>query len=132
MTENKPLWCSARTKGITGRNTSLCSNRARVLRDGKWYCKIHDPVRVAEREERRRLAEQDKARLVASLREDTFLSKMRKHQEYVSMKRALQKCERLLTAVSERVSVTPTYVCSVLQDTRAALAQQDQKGGSHD
>lgn len=29
-----------------------CSINATVERDGKWYCGIHDPVKVKEREEK--------------------------------------------------------------------------------
>src|SRR5262245_35553402 len=36
--------CSARVP--SGRTYYACMNRAKVERDGKWYCAIHDPERV--------------------------------------------------------------------------------------
>ncbi len=45
--------CSERVSG-EGRYGSfhqhLCRNKPIVERDGKWYCKIHDPERVKERQ----------------------------------------------------------------------------------
>ena len=31
-----------------------CGRTATVERNGKWYCKMHDPVRIREREDARR------------------------------------------------------------------------------
>ena len=51
--------CSARTRGDVWRDYP-CSKNAKVYRDGKWYCGIHDPVKVAEREAKRSAAYQKK------------------------------------------------------------------------
>lgn len=41
-------WCSDMVQGDWGRSYP-CSKRGKVERDGKWYCMIHDPERVAAR-----------------------------------------------------------------------------------
>ncbi len=44
--------CSARV--MDGFHLHQCSFNGVVVREGKWYCKIHDPVRVAEKDKERR------------------------------------------------------------------------------
>ena len=41
--------CEASLLGgsVWSRHTYACGKTAKVERDGKWYCGIHDPVRVA-------------------------------------------------------------------------------------
>lgn len=47
--------------GFTFRG-SLCSKKAKVERDGKWFCGTHDPIKIAERRSKRdaKWAEQSK------------------------------------------------------------------------
>jgi hypothetical protein len=49
---------------IIPREYDQCRNKALVERDGKWYCKLHDPVEIAKRkkvrEEKRRLQQKNR------------------------------------------------------------------------
>ena len=49
--------CCAKLLGSNGIMGWCCGKTAKYVREGKWYCGIHDPVRVEARKEKRRLAE---------------------------------------------------------------------------
>jgi len=46
--------CSAEVpmRGMNFHRTRSCKNKATVVRDGKHYCKIHDPKKVLERKKK--------------------------------------------------------------------------------
>ena len=52
MTEKHQCEKQVWIKGSWGR-FKLCANNATFLRDGKWYCGIHDPEKVKNRQEKR-------------------------------------------------------------------------------
>lgn len=41
--------CCADVRNDFGVGYHRCQNNGKVERDGKWFCGIHDPVKVAER-----------------------------------------------------------------------------------
>ncbi len=53
MSNNKNPHCVARVMTEGAFLSSQCSFRGRVQRDGKWYCKKHDPVAVKEKRDKR-------------------------------------------------------------------------------
>lgn len=68
-----------------------CSRKGTVERDGRWYCWQHDPVRVAEEEEKRRAI---------------WAARAIKRDEYYRRKAAVYKaCEGVSTEVLETISV---------------------------
>jgi hypothetical protein len=50
MTTEKHRCCGRTYKGFYG---SACGRNAKVERNGKWYCGMHDPVAIAEKREAR-------------------------------------------------------------------------------
>lgn len=49
---SKTPGCSAHTQAGFGFGQYTCSRNGKVERDGKWYCKQHDPVGIKERGDR--------------------------------------------------------------------------------
>lgn len=56
MSAQKPKCCETVWRGWRSRG---CANSGAIERDGKFYCRTHDPVAVAERE--KRIRERDDA-----------------------------------------------------------------------
>jgi hypothetical protein len=77
--------CCAEVNGPGGFNWYPCSNKAKVERDGKHYCNVHDPVRRAER------ASQQKAKW----REEIEFEQFSDHQKWERERRAFQALELL-------------------------------------
>lgn len=55
------------TAGLGGRYFAMCHAKGKVERDGKWYCGVHDPVRLLEKHDARvekwRAEDEEKSRI---------------------------------------------------------------------
>ena len=47
-----PKYCCATLSAPPSAGNPTCSRSPVVERDGRWYCRFHDPVRAAERRNR--------------------------------------------------------------------------------
>ena len=54
-----------------------CKKKAKALRDGRFYCGIHDPVRIAERQAKRYAEQRSTTREATSNRIELAVVKMR-------------------------------------------------------
>ena len=83
--------CSAEVMGEGGWHRRPCARNGVIQRDGKWYCKQHDPVAVKKR------MDDQKAQWEKEWEED----KKKRYRD-----RAMQKaCEGVPTKVLEKISV---------------------------
>ena len=47
--------------------TRRCKNKATVVVDGKWYCRVHNPEAMAQREEERKRKAKKRSELKSKL-----------------------------------------------------------------
>jgi uncharacterized Zn finger protein (UPF0148 family) len=86
--------CEASTPGWRGYHTKQCRNRAKIERDGKFYCGTHDPVAVKAKREKQAAVERLKwARIRAVQDETDRLNKERdrRAEAYPKIIRGLQQ-----------------------------------------
>jgi hypothetical protein len=81
-------------------HTHQCKNKAVVERDGKWYCRIHDPEYVKEKRQKR-FAEKD--------------AQQKKKEDYFRLSStAVKACKEINPenpmAVAEKIGVMPKLI----------------------
>ena len=115
MTETKRRQCSQNV--YTNRSGGLrCLHPAKVERDGKWYCKQHDPVESA-----RKLQERDNAWQQRWEDNRKFVA------EAAEQKRRAEAYPRLLAALKARHDEHGWW-CDACTDAEALIAELDTDG----
>lgn len=112
MTEQVRMCCEI-IRGSFSWSGHACPHRAKVERDGKWYCGTHDPVAAKARRDKKHAEwdEQHRKEIAfAKARNDARQEADRRARRYDDMLAALRRAVVVLAAVAETMPVfQPDY-----------------------